>query len=82
MDNKVAATPVERMAELGHRLTPRQLELALLIAHGLTNDEIARRMQIDKQTVDTHRTRVMDALGLRNNVELCRYMIRLGFVEP
>lgn len=69
-----------RMADLGHVLTPRQVELACLIAVGLTNREISKRMKISIKTVDTHRARVIAALDVRNNVELARYAIRVGLV--
>lgn len=71
---------LRRMADLGHALTPRQVELAKLLALGKTNAEVARNMKISLKTVDTHRTNVLKALKVRNNVELARYAIRVGLV--
>ncbi len=63
-------------------LTARELEVVRLIAEGLTSDEIARRLVLSVKTVDRHRSNVLGKLGLRNRVELTRYAIRRGLVEP
>jgi len=53
-----------------------------LIAEGLTSDEIAESLVISSKTVDRHRANVLEKLGMRNRVELTRYAIRRGLVEP
>ena len=63
-------------------LTPRELEIVKLIAEGLTSEEIAEQLVISKKTVDRHRANVLEKLGMRNRVELTRYAIRRGLVEP
>ena len=63
-------------------LTPRELEVVKLIAEGLTSEEIAAQLFISKKTVDRHRANVLEKLGMRNRVELTRYAIRRGLVEP
>ena len=63
-------------------LTPRELEVVKLIAEGLTSEEIAEQLVISKKTVDRHRANVLEKLGMRNRVELTRYAIRRGLVEP
>jgi DNA-binding NarL/FixJ family response regulator len=63
-------------------LTPRELEIVKLIAEGYTSEEIAEMLFISKKTVDRHRANVLDKLGMRNRVELTRYAIRTGLVEP
>jgi DNA-binding NarL/FixJ family response regulator len=63
-------------------LTPRELEVVKLIAEGLTGEEIAEQLFISKKTVDRHRANVLEKLGMRNRVELTRYAIRRGLVEP
>jgi DNA-binding NarL/FixJ family response regulator len=63
-------------------LTPRELEVVKLIAEGLTGEEIAEQLVISKKTVDRHRANVLEKLGMRNRVELTRYAIRRGLVEP
>ena len=63
-------------------LTARELEVVKLIAEGHTSDEIAELLVISSKTVDRHRANVMAKLGLRNRVDLTRYAIRRGLVEP
>jgi DNA-binding NarL/FixJ family response regulator len=63
-------------------LTPRELEVTKLIAEGLTGDEIAETLIIAKNTVNRHRDNILEKLGMRNRVELTRYAIKRGLVEP
>jgi DNA-binding NarL/FixJ family response regulator len=63
-------------------LTPRELQVVKLIAEGYTSDEIAGELVISRKTVDHHRARILDKLGMRNGAELTRYAIRRGLVEP
>jgi len=63
-------------------LTPRELEVTKLIAEGLTSDEVAETLKISKNTVDRHRDNILEKLGMRNRVELTRYAIKRGLVEP
>jgi DNA-binding NarL/FixJ family response regulator len=63
-------------------LTPREQEVVKLIAEGYTSEEIAETLVISKKTVERHRANILDKLGMRNRVELTRYAIRRGLVEP
>jgi DNA-binding NarL/FixJ family response regulator len=63
-------------------LTPRELEVTKLISEGLTAEEIAATLTISKKTVDRHRANILEKLGMRNRVELTRYAIKRGLVEP
>jgi DNA-binding NarL/FixJ family response regulator len=63
-------------------LTPREQEVVKLIAEAHTNDEIAAELVISKKTVERHRANVLEKLGMRDRVELTRYAIRRGLVEP
>lgn len=63
-------------------LTLRELEVTKLIAEGLTSDEIADTLVIAKATVNRHRDNILEKLGMRNRVELTRYAIKRGLVEP
>jgi DNA-binding NarL/FixJ family response regulator len=63
-------------------LTPREVEVVKLIAEGDTSEEIAGQLFISKKTVDRHRANVLEKLRMRNRVELTRYAIRRGLVEP
>jgi DNA-binding NarL/FixJ family response regulator len=63
-------------------LTPRELDVVKLIAEGGTSEEIGEILFISKKTVDRHRANMLEKLGMRNRVELTRYAIRRGLVEP
>jgi DNA-binding NarL/FixJ family response regulator len=63
-------------------LTPRELEIVKLVAEGYSSDEIAQALVISKKTVEHHRSHVLEKLGMRDRVELTRYAIRRGLVEP
>ena len=61
-------------------LTPRQREVLQLIAEGLQVKEIAARLNLSRKTVEFHKYRIMDELGLRTTAELSRYAARHGIV--
>jgi DNA-binding NarL/FixJ family response regulator len=63
-------------------LTPRERDVVKLIAEGYTSEEIGEMLVISSKTVDRHRSNVLEKLGMRNRVELARYAIRRGLVEP
>ncbi len=63
-------------------LTPRELEVVKLIAEAFNNRQIARTLNVSEKTVESHRANVLSKLGMRDRVELVRYAIRRGLVEP
>jgi DNA-binding NarL/FixJ family response regulator len=63
-------------------LTPREEEVVKLIAEAYTNAQIAATLHVSEKTVESHRANVLRKLGMRDRVELVRYAIRRGLVEP
>jgi len=63
-------------------LTPRESEVVKLIAEGHSNREIADELTISAKTVERHRANILSKLGMHDRVELTRYAIRSGLVEP
>ena len=63
-------------------LTAREQEVAKLIAEGRSSQEIADLLTISLKTVDHHRTNILAKLGASDRVEITRYAIRSGLVEP
>jgi DNA-binding NarL/FixJ family response regulator len=63
-------------------LTPRELEVLKLIAEAYTSKEIAEKLFISIKTVDRHRQNILEKLGMRDRVELTRYAIRRGLIQP
>lgn len=64
----------------GEKLTTRQREVLQLVAEGKSNKEIANILSISLKTVDFHKARLMDELGLHTTAELTRYALRHGIV--
>ena len=63
-------------------LTPREREVLKLIAEAFTNREIGAILHLAEKTVESHRANLMRKLGMRDRVELVRYAIKRGLVEP
>jgi two-component system invasion response regulator UvrY len=64
------------------RLTPRELEVAMMQAAGLKPSEIARRLNVSVKTVSSHKYNVYEKIGVDSDVALLREAIRYGLVEP
>ena len=61
-------------------LTSREREVLHLAAQGMTSSETANRLCISPRTVEVHRARVMQKLGLHNRTELIHFAIRRGII--
>ena len=68
--------------EQQRQLSPREEEVVRLVAEGHTNREIAAILGLAEKTAENHRSNAMRKLGMRDRVELVRYAIRRGLVEP
>ena len=72
------AQPVPRLDEL----TPREREVVALIALGLSNDEISRKIYVSPSTAKTHATRAMTKLGARDRAQMVVFAYQSGLVRP
>ena len=79
---RLIADLLARPEEPPDPLTPRELQVVKLIAEANTNDQIAEALTISPRTVERHRENILGKLGMRDRVELTRYAIRRGLVEP
>ena len=68
--------------EVRDPLSPRETEILKLIAEGNTGRQIAEELVISEKTVERHRSNILEKLGMRDRVELTRYAIRRGLIEP
>ena len=77
---------LERVAngaeDTGELLSPRELEVVKLIAEGNTSRAIADQLVISEKTVERHRANILEKLGMRDRVDITRYAIRAGLIEP
>ncbi|MEM6997066.1 MAG: FHA domain-containing protein [Myxococcota bacterium] len=73
-----AADPKARAAEVG--LSPRELEVAVLVADGLTSQEIADTLHISPRTVSKHLGNIYDRLGLPGRAALARLVVQRGLL--
>ncbi len=67
---------------LWEALPPRQRQVVIAIAQGYANGQIAKSLEIAIKTVDTHRSRLLKGLNLKNNAQLTRHMIAWGLMDP
>jgi DNA-binding NarL/FixJ family response regulator len=68
--------------DLESPLTPREREVVKLIAEAHTTEQIAALLQISPRTVERHRENILAKLGMRDRVEITRWAIRHGLIEP
>ena len=80
----MAAKPFESEADLSalDRLTPRELEILLLVGRGLSNAEIAERLAVSYATVKTHVSRILTKVGARDRAQLVVLSYESGLVTP
>jgi DNA-binding NarL/FixJ family response regulator len=63
-------------------LSDREEEVMRLIARGFTNREIAERLDVSVKTVETHKARAMEKLGVESRAGIVGYAIRSGWLAP
>lgn len=74
-------TPDEELTGRLAELTPRELDVARLVARGMTNAEIAAQLFLGEGTVKTHVTSILSKLGLRNRTQIVVAAYESGLVE-
>jgi len=74
--------PAPLAGERTRRLTPRETEVLQLICDGLSNKEIAAKLELSVNTVAVHRANIMNALGVHKTAELVVYALQNGLVNP
>ncbi|MEJ1095744.1 MULTISPECIES: response regulator [unclassified Pseudoxanthomonas] len=63
-------------------LSPRELEVAMLLTQGLRQEDIAKRLNLSAKTVNTHKTRLFEKTGVQDNIALARLATQYGLSDP
>ncbi|MGH8083391.1 MAG: response regulator [Lysobacter sp.] len=63
-------------------LSPRELEIALLLVQGFRQEEIAKRLSLSAKTVNTHKTRLFEKLTITDSIALARLAAQYGLADP
>jgi len=63
-------------------LSPRELEVALLLVQGLRQEEIARRLSLSAKTINTHKSRLFAKLEIRDTIALARMVSHYRVADP
>lgn len=87
LDPAIAGKFVERLtkdaspAHSATELTPREEQIATMVAYGHTNKEIAAALGITVKTVETHKSNIMEKLGLTSRAQLVQFALEHGWVD-
>jgi PAS domain S-box-containing protein len=74
-------TPDEQSVRMVFALTERERQVLALIAQGKSTKETAARLGISYKTADSHRSRILEKLGVHETASMVRYAIRAGLIE-
>jgi PAS domain S-box-containing protein len=75
-------TPDEEAVRMVFALTERERQVLVLIAGGKSTKEAAANLGISYKTADSHRSRILEKLGVHETASMVRYAIRAGLIEP
>ena len=82
LDDYVSLMRERRIQDSYDMLTEREREILQLLAEGKSNKEVAAILGISPYTVETHRTNLMQKLGLHNTAEIVLYAVRKAIITP
>ena len=75
-------TPDDESVRMVFSLTERERQVLVLIADGRSTKEAAARLGISYKTADSHRSRILEKLGIHETASMVRYAIRAGLIAP
>jgi DNA-binding CsgD family transcriptional regulator len=75
-------TPDEESMRMVFALTERERQVLVLIAEGNSTKAAAEKLGISYKTADSHRSRILEKLGVHETASMVRYAIRAGLIEP
>lgn len=81
LEKNINHVSVEPAPRTDVSLSKREMEVLVLIAEGLTNNEIANKLFTSRRTVEGHRKNLIEKVGARNTATLIKYAIQQGLVK-
>ena len=75
-------TPDEEALRIVFTLTERERQVLVLVAEGKSTKRVARQLGISYKTVESHRSRILEKLGVHETASMVRYAIRAGLIAP
>jgi DNA-binding NarL/FixJ family response regulator len=63
-------------------LSPRELEVAMLLVQGLRQEDIAKRLSLSAKTINTHKSRLFEKVGISDSISLARLATQYGLLDP
>jgi DNA-binding NarL/FixJ family response regulator len=78
---EVFRSPAKKEADPAAALTLRQREILQLLAQGQSAKQVAAALNLSARTVEDHKYRLMEALGIENNAELIHFAIKQGLIQ-
>ncbi len=78
----LALSGIQGSASPFDTLSPREMEIALLLTQGLRQEDIAKRLCLSAKTVNTHKTRLFEKLGVNDSIALARLAGQYGVGNP
>jgi DNA-binding NarL/FixJ family response regulator len=92
MDSSVSHKVIEKLMQFPEKetkitnarydtLTPREQEIMVLLAQGLSTKQIAEKLFISPNTVENHRSNILRKLNFHSTLEMVRYAVRLGIID-
>ncbi|PWU10000.1 MAG: hypothetical protein C5B51_05230 [Terriglobia bacterium] len=78
----IAFSPDQEAVRIVFSLTERERQVLVLIAEGKSTKEAAARLGISYKTADSHRSRILEKLGVHETASMVRYAIRAGLIAP
>ncbi|WP_028917681.1 response regulator [Pseudoxanthomonas sp. J35] len=64
------------------QLSSRELEVAMLLVQGMRQDAIAKRLSLSAKTINTHKSRLFQKVGVQDSIALARLAARYGLMDP
>ncbi|GAA5072607.1 response regulator [Lysobacter panacisoli] len=78
----IALSGIEGDASPFDLLSPREMEIALMLVQGMRQDDIAKRLSLSAKTVNTHKARLFEKLDINDTIALARLASRYGVINP